>query len=434
MTNSNDNILFQLILISILILLNAFFAASEMAIVSLNKNKIVIMSNDGNENANLLLKLLDEPSKFLATIQVGITLTEFLASASAATSLSQKLSAFLSQFGVPASRQISIIFITLLLSFFTLVLGELFPKRVALQNADRIALKVVKPILVIYHLTLPFVKLLTKCTNLLLRIFNIDINDLEEKVSEEEIRMMINVGEENGVINETEKEMLEGIFEFDDTLAREIMTPRTDVFMVDVNSYPEKTIDKILEEQYSRVPVYEEDIDNIIGILYMKDLFTYIRNNSIKDINIRSIARQAFFVPESKNIDTLFKELQSSKNYMAILIDEYGGFSGIVTIEDLIEEVMGNIFDEHDIKDEDVIQIDSSTYLVKGITSIDDINNILDLDIPTNNFDTIGGFVISLLGTIPKINEEHTIEYEGITFKVEEVSEKRIEKVKIYIN
>jgi putative hemolysin len=434
MDTGNSNIFLQFLLILILILVNAFFAASEMSIVSLNKNKITLLANEGNNKAKLILNLMTEPSRFLATIQVGITVAGFLASASAATTISQHLAQYMKNLNIPASDQLALFVITLLLSFFTLVLGELFPKRVALQYADQIALAVIKPILYLSKITLPFVKLLTSSTNFLVRLFGINLENLEEKVSEEEIRMMINVGEENGVINETEKEMLDGIFEFDDTLAREIMTPRTNVFAVDVTTDIDELIDKVLEEQYSRVPVYEEDTDNIIGILYMKDLFTYIRNKSIKDIDIRSILRPAYFVPEIKNIDTLFKELQSTKNYMAILIDEYGGFSGIVTIEDLIEEVMGNIFDEHDVRYEDIVQLDSNTYLVNGLASIDDVNYALHSNIPAENFDTIGGFVISLLGTIPKSDEEPTVEYENLTFKVEKVNEKRIEKLKICVN
>jgi putative hemolysin len=350
MNNFSESILFQFLLITILILLNAFFAASEMAMVSLNKNKMSILANEGNEKANLIMNLLNEPSKFLATIQVGITVAGFLASASAATTISKYLATVIKRFNIPASDQLSVIIVTIILSFITLVLGELFPKRLALQSADTIAIAVIRPILVLSKITLPFVKLLTASTTFLVRVFGLNLENLEEKVSEEEIRMMINVGKENGVINETEREMLDGIFEFDDTLAREVMTPRTNVFAVDVNMNIEELIDKVLYEQYSRVPVYEEDTDNIVGILYMKDIFSYIRKNIIKDIDIKSLIRPAFFVPETKNIDTLFKELQSTKNYMAILIDEYGGFSGIVTVEDLIEEIMGNIFDEHDVK------------------------------------------------------------------------------------
>lgn len=427
----------ELIFLAVLILLNAFFAASEMAIVSLNKAKITHLANEGNGKAKLLTKLFNEPGKFLATIQVGITLAGFLASASAATTLSLNLSALLKRFNIPAADKIALIATTVLLSYITLVLGELLPKRIALQYSEKISMAVVKPILLVSKITLPFVNLLTASTNIMVRIFGLDSKDLEEKVSEEEIRMMINVGEENGVINETEKEMLDGIFEFDDTLAKEIMTPRPDVFAVNVDTPIDTLVDEILKEQYSRIPVYEDDIDNIIGVLYMKDLFIHIRNKDLDGINIRNILRQPYFIPETKNIDTLFKELQSTKNHMAILIDEYGGFSGIVTIEDLIEEVMGNIFDEYDEYDENhdmIKEIDAHTYMVNGLVSINEINENLHLSLPTDNFDTINGFIVDLLGSIPDEDMEQTIEYENLTFKIEEVNEKRIETLKICIN
>lgn len=433
MNGSSENILTQVVLIVLLVLLNAFFAASEMALVSLNKNRLTLLANEGNEKAILILKLLEEPSKLLATIQVGITLAGFLASASAATTISRRLSSVLAGLNVPGRDQIALIVVTIFLSYITLVFGELFPKRIAMQKSEVIAMLVIKPILFFSKFATPFVKLLTKSSNLLVRTFGIDLNNLEEKVSEEEIRMMINVGEENGVINETEKEMLDGIFKFDDTLAREIMTPRTNVFAIDIETDIEELLDKVLEEQYSRIPVYEEDTDNIIGILYMKDLFFHIRSGSINDLEIKSLLRTPYFVPEIKNIDTLFKELQATKNHMAILIDEYGGFSGIVTIEDLIEEVMGNIFDEHDINEDEIKLIDNNTYLVNGLVSIDDINESLHLDLPTENFDTIGGFVVSLLGTIPTEDDDGVIEYENVVFKIDKVSEKRIELLKIYV-
>lgn len=424
----------EFLLIIFLIILNAFFAGSEMAIISVNKTKISILADEGNPKAKLLLRLLAEPGRFLATIQVGITFAGFLASASAATTISKHFAVFLGKFNIPGSDQISLIVITLLLSYITLVLGELLPKRIALQNSEKIAMFAVKPINIISKITLPFIKFLTFSTNVLLKMIGLNTEKLEEKVSEEEIRSMIEVGEENGVINKIEKDMIDGIFEFDDTLAKEIMTPRTNVFSIDINTPYSEVIDMVIEEQYSRVPVYENDFDNIIGVLYMKDLFSEFRKASSNSISIRNLLRPVYFVPETKKIDTLFRALQNTKNHMAILIDEYGGFSGIVTIEDLIEEIMGNIFDEYDINDEPIKKIDANTYLVDGIVSIDEINEILDVNLPSDDFDTIGGFVITLLGSIPNEDDKLTIEYENLTFKIENVSEKRIEKLKICIN
>lgn len=440
MESEPDSILLQVFLIFVLVLINAFFAASELAVVSLNKTKITYMANEGNKKAKLLLKLLEEPSKFLATIQVGITLAGFLASASAAVSISEHLSKLIKSLGIPfingASDEISLLLMTLLLSYITLVLGELLPKRIALQNAEGIAMFAARPILIISKFTLPFVKVLTASTNFFARILNIKSERTDEEVTEEEIRMMIDVGEENGVLNETEKEMIDGIFEFDNTLAKEIMTPRTNVFTININTPLKDLMGDILEEQYSRIPVYEEETDNIIGILFMKDLFTAVTKEKIEDIDIRSMLRPAYFVPETKNIDKLFRELQKSKNHLAVLIDEYGGFSGIVTIEDLIEEVMGNIFDEYDEdyeSSEYIHKVDNSTYIVSGMVGIDEINEALELNLPSEHYDTVGGFLIDLLGSIPKENEEHVIEYENLVFKVEKINEKRIELLKICV-
>jgi putative hemolysin len=438
MPSEPDSILLQLFLIFVLVLINAFFAASEMAVISLNKTKMNYMANDGNKKAKLLVKLLEEPSKFLATIQVGITMAGFLASASAAVSISEHVAKTISSLGIPfitsASDEISLVLVTIILSFITLVLGELLPKRVAMQNAEGIAMFAVKPIIFVSKVALPFIKVLTVSTNFFARILNIKSEKTDEEVTEEEIRMMIDVGEENGVLNETEKEMIDGIFEFDNTLAKEIMTPRTNVFSININTPIEELIDVVLEEQYSRIPVYEDETDNIIGILFMKDIFTVLRKSETENIDIRELLRPVHFVPETKNIDILFRELQKSKNHMAILIDEYGGFSGIVTIEDLIEEVMGNIFDEYDEdyeSSEYIQKIDSTTYIANGMVSIDEINETLDVELPSEHYDTIGGLVIDLLGSIPKENEENIVEYENIIFKVEKVNEKRIELVKI---
>lgn len=433
--NSNSNsILLDSLFILLLIGVNAFFAASEMAIVSLNKTKLSHLAEEDNNNkAKLLLELTKETSKFLATIQVGITISGFLASASAATNISQPLSSWLKMLNVPASNQISLILVTVVLSYVTLILGELLPKRLALHHSDEVAMFVIKPIIFFSKITLPFVKILTWSTNIIMRLFGVDTDSIEEDVSEEEIKMMIEVGEETGVIKQTEKEMINGIFDFDDTLAKEIMTPRPNVFAIDINAPLNELIEQILEEKYSRIPVYEDDVDNIIGILYIKDLFFDIRHNSLKEDSIKKLLRPAYFVPETKAIDELFKELQKTKNYIAMLIDEYGGFSGIVTMEDILEEIVGNIFDEYDESREYIKEIDAHTYLVDGLISIDDINDALHLDLPSEHADTIGGFVVNLLGTIPNNTDERTVEYENIVFKIEEVKYKRIRSLKIYI-
>lgn len=429
-----DTTVSSILLILALILVNAFFAAAEMAIVSVNKNKINSLAEEGNKKALALKKLTSEPTKFLSTIQVGITLSGFFASASAATGISAQLDNLLKSIGVPYSAQISVVIVTIILSYFTLVFGELFPKRMALQKSEAIAMFAIKPLVFISKITSPFVKLLSGSTNTLVKLSGIKTDNLEEEVSKEEIKSLIEVGQEQGVINETEKEMIQGIFDFDDTLAKEVMTPRTDVFMINIETSINKIKKQIMEENFSRIPVYEEDSDNIIGILYIKDFYAEALDKGLDNINIREMLRKPYFVPETKNIDDLFKELQSTKNHMAILIDEYGGFSGIVTIEDLIEEVMGNIFDEYDESEPDIKKLDSNTYLVNGLLPLGELNEHLHLSLESENTDTIGGFIINIMGTIPTSNDFPAIKYENLTFKIEEVNEKRIEKLRLSID
>ena len=437
MDSGPSSVLFDVFFIFVLILLNAFFSAAEIAIVSVNKSKIKIMADKGNKKAQLLLDLMKEPNRFLATIQDVITLAGFLASGLSATWLSVPLAKLLEKFNIPSSNEISIILGTLILSYFTLVFGELFPKKLALQNSEKVALFVVKPLLWTSKVTFPFDKILTFSVNLLGKITNTNITGKKDNISIEEIQLMIDAGEETGIINETEKEMINGVFKFDDTLAKNIMTPKVNVFVINVDTPIEEILSEVAKQQYSRIPVYEDSIDNIIGILYMKDLFISFHGGTLNNKSVRDLIRSAYFVPETKNIDELFEEMQITNNHMSILIDEYGNFTGIVTIDDLIEEVMGNIPDEHDKCDNDsdpISRINSNTYIVDGLVPIDDINEELNINLPYDIFDTIGGFVIDLLGHIPKHNEYKTLKYGNITFKIESVKEKRIDKLEILLD
>ncbi|QOX62730.1 HlyC/CorC family transporter [Anoxybacterium hadale] len=425
----------QLLFLALLILVNAFFAAAEMAVVSANKNKIKVLAQEGNKKAKLLLKLYEEPNKFLSTIQVAITLAGFLSSAVAATSMSDDIGAFVTRLGIPYGPQIAIVLVTLILSFITLVFGELYPKRMALQYSERIALFCVNPILFISKLSKPFVWLLSKSVTLLLRITGVKDANIEEQYSEEEIRSLLEVGQETGLIKETGKEMITSIFEFDDKLAYEVMTPRTDVYMININDNLADYVDELLEERYARIPVFEKDSDNIIGILYMKDFIIEARKHGFEQVDIKSLLRKPYLVPESKNIDDLFRELQETKVHIALLIDEYGGFSGIVTIEDLIEEVMGNIEDEDDEFESKLEKLDDNIYLVDGQYYIDDLNDELLLDLESEEHETIGGLIIDLLGEIPDEDEteERIVEFGNCVFKIESVKDRRIDKVKLFI-
>ncbi|WP_130889746.1 hemolysin family protein [Fusobacterium varium] len=433
-TPGTTNVISQLLFLLILTIANAFFAGAEMATVSVNKNKIKILAEEGNKNAQLLQELLKEPTRFLSTIQVAITLSGFLASASAATSFSYPLNAIMTKLGIPYGETIAIIIVTIILSFFTLVFGELVPKRIALQKAEIVSLFTVKPVLFISKLTSPFIKLLSFSTNFVLQILGMKAENLEENISKEEIRSMVEVGQANGVFNETEKEMINSIFEFDDILASEIMIPRTDVYSIDIDASITEYLDELLSTKHSRIPVYEEDIDNIIGVLYIKDLILEARNKGFENVDIRSILRKPYLVPESKNIDTLFKEMQKSKKYIAILIDEYGGFSGIVTMEDLVEEVMGNIDDEYDDNEPKLEKIDNHIYLVDGIYSIDDLIDNLDIDIISKNHNTISGYLIDILGEIPDDTYlDKEIEVNDIIFKIKSIKENRIDKIELIL-
>ena len=427
---SEGSLLLQIVIIIILTGINAFFSSAELAIVSLNKNKLKILIEDGNKKAILLDNLLQEPSKFLSTIQVGITLAGFFASASAATGLSQYLSGALQPLNIPYSNQISMILITFLLSYITLVFGELIPKRIALRNSEKIALSSVGVVVFISRLFSPFVKFLTFSTNLVLTILKMKEDNIEEKVSKEELRSLVEVGKEHGVINEAEQEMIENIIEFDEKIAREIMIPRTKVFLIDKNISIHELFENKEIGKYSRIPVYENEADNIVGVLLTKDLMMEAYKKGFDNIKVADLLQEAYFVPETKNVNELFNEMQLEKKHITILIDEYGGFSGIVTLEDLIEEVMGNIADEFDDEDLSIRQLSRNKYLINGDVSLNDLNDNFHFELESKYYDTLSGILIENLGYIPEDNENiEPITINGVVFKPQRVKNKKIEKV-----
>ena len=433
--DSGPEVYFQIIILILLTLVNAFFAASEMAIVSMDKKKLLTLSEQGDKRAIKVEKLLKEPSKFLSTIQVGITFAGFFTSASAAVGLSHKFGNFLENLSVPFAYRVSFVLITVILAFFSLVFGELVPKRIALQNAEKFALFSVGTINFVYKIMSPFVYLLSLSTNVILKIFSIPTSGVEAKVTLEEIKSIVEVGQEQGIINPTEREMIDGVISFDDVLAEEVMTARTEVFMIDIDE-PDKDFETLMQMRYSRVPVYEGDIDNIIGILYIKDFFLEAYKVGFKNVNIRSILRPAYFIPERKNINDLFLELKNSRNQMAVLIDEYGGFTGIVTMEDLIEEVMGEIDDEYDKKTNPAIKkIDDRHFIATGACEIEDVNNACNLKLDENSedYDTLGGMLMYLLGYIPNDGEKLTIEDNGVIYNILSIYEHRVKKVRIVL-
>ena len=429
-TITGGSLLLQFIVIVALTGINAFFSSAEMAIVSINKNKLKILVEEGNRKAIMLENLMKEPSKFLSTIQVGITLAGFFASASAATGLSQYLSIYLRKLGIPYSGQISMILITFVLSYITLVFGELIPKRIALKSSEKIALSSVGTIVTVSKIFSPFVKFLTFSTNIVLTALKMKEDNIEEKVSKEELRSLVEVGREHGIINEVEKEMIENIIEFDEKVAREIMIPRTKVFLIHKNISVDELFEKKEVEVYSRIPVYEDEADNIVGILFMKDLMIEAYRKGFQNVKLPEIMQEAYFVPETKNVNELFNEMQSEKKHIAILIDEYGGFSGIVTLEDLIEEVMGNISDEFDADDSSIKKLSANKYLINGELSLNDLNDYFHIELESKHYDTLSGLLIEHMGYIPEDNEDiEPIIIDEISFKPKRVKDKKIEWV-----
>lgn len=425
----------QIFILIILIGLNAFFAASEIAFISLNDAKIEKQAKEGNKKAKQIEKMLETPSKFLSTIQIGITLAGFLSSAFASDAFAYRLAPILNNvipIGVGIWQNISIILITIMLSFFTIIFGELVPKRFAMKNYEKIAFATIGIIRTISIITAPFVKLLTITTNAISKLFGVSENE-EEIVTEEEIKMMIDQGEENGTIQEDEKELINNVFEFNDITASEIMTHRTDIFAVDINMTPGELLEEIIEDdcRHSRIPVYDETIDDIKGILYVKDL---IKNITKKTFKIKNIMKEAYFVSQNKLINEIFKELQKNKMQIAIVVDEYGGTAGLVTTEDILEEIVGDMYDEYDEIEEEYEKIDDKIYIISGSMPIYDVNKILKSHIPEGDYDTLSGYLQAELGRIPDEEENPIIETKELTFKIEEYEDKRIIKVKVCKN
>ena len=422
----------EIILLVILIALNAFFAAAEIAFISLNDNKIDIQAKEGNKKAKSIKGMLENPSKFLATIQIGITLAGFLSSAFASEAFASELAPVLFRLAPAISLQswnkIAIIIITMILSYFTLIFGELVPKRVAMKYSEKLAFASIGIIKTISILTAPFVKFLTVSTNIVSKILGVGAVE-EETVTEEEIRMMVDVGEEKGTIDTEEKAMINNIFEFNDKAVSEIMTPRKDVFALDMNLSISKVIEELTEDfRYSRVPVYDETIDNIKGIVYVKDILLSTKN---KNVRVRNLVKEAYFVPETKLVNELFEELRKNRKQIAIILDEYGGTSGIVTMEDILEEIVGEIYDEYDEIDKKYEKIDENRYLMSGGMSIGDVEKLLDIEIPEGDYDTLSGYLLDELGRIPNEKEKPIIETENAVYKVEKTAENRIIKVKV---
>ena len=431
----DGNILVQIVLLVVLIAVNAFFAASEIALISLNEAKMEKLAEDGNKKAKKICKLLQNSSRFLATIQIGVTLAGFLASATAAGYLAEPFAAWIMKI-IPALADhaagvetVSLILITLVISYFSLVFGELVPKRVAMAKAEKLAFAMAGILTACSVIFAPFVKLLAVSTNGVLRLCGIDPHADDDPVTEEEIRLMVDEGEDAGIIEEAQRDMLENVFEFDDVDAEDLMTPRIDVAALDVTESIDDAIDECMQKGYSRLPVYEEDIDHIIGVLYVKDLLPYVGKKLPASVTLKSLCRETLFVPATVKGSELFQQMSEKHLQMAIVIDEYGGMAGIVTVEDLLESIVGNMQDEFDHEEEELEQTGDNAFEADGALDVEELGEQLGVKLPEGDYDTLAGFLLSELGHIPEAGEQVT--FENVTFTVTEMDDRRIETVHI---
>lgn len=422
----------SILLIFALILFNAFFAMAEIALVSVRRTRIKQLVEQGSTRAITAQKLLEDPTRFLATVQIGVTLVGFFASAAGAVTLAEPLADILRRTGVQFvsanAAGMAVVLVTLVIGFASLVAGEISPKSLALQHAERIALWAAGPLMIISYITSPLVKLITWTSNWLVKPFGGTASFSPPILTEEELKMLVEAGEEEGVLEEEEKEMIHSIFEFTDTVVRKVMAPRIDIKAVEVNASVDELLDVIMKAGHSRVPIYDETIDNIVGIVHAKDLLRALHENG-KEVTVRELMRPPYLIPENKKVDELLAEFKRSKIQMAIVVDEYGGTAGLVTIEDLLEEIVGDIMDEYDVEEPMIEIINENTLIVDARTPIDEINEQMDLSLPEEEFDTIGGLVFGLFGTQP--NQGEMVEYDTVDLFVEKTDGRRIEKIRI---
>ncbi|AUS97572.1 hemolysin [Clostridium thermosuccinogenes] len=435
--SEGDSIFWQLVLQLILILINAIFACAEIAVISMNDTKLSKLASKGNKRAKRLVKLTEQPSRFLATIQVGITFAGFLGSAFAADNFSDKLVNWLVGMGVEVSVKtldtISVIVITLILSYFTLVLGELVPKRIAMKKADELALAISGLVYFISKIFAPLVSLLTASTNGILKLLGIDPNAEDDRVTEEEIRMMVQAGSEKGTIDQDEKEMIQNVFEFDDKTAGDIMTHRTEVSLLWLEESDEQWEKTITESRHTMYPVCDGSTDNIIGVLNTKDYFRIKEKN--RDIILKKAVKPAYFVPDTVRTDVLFRNMKKSRHRFAIVLDEYGGMDGIVTMSDILEQLVGDLEYDDSVPEKrpTIERVDSHTWKVLGSPPLETVSECLGIALPLDDYDTFGGLVFGLLGYIPEDGSTPEIEEYGLLIKVLEIKEHQLEKAIIYL-
>lgn len=433
MDSSGSSLYTELFIIIVLTFINAFFAAAEIAYVSINKNKVNQLAAEGDKKAIRVLKLLDDADDFLATIQVAITFAGFLSSAQAATSFAIVFAEYLPNF--PGTETLAKLVVTLILSYFTLVLGELFPKQIALQMPETIAMSTSGIVAVAQKLFRPFIWLLSVSTDLLQKITPIDFTEKEEKFTREEMRVILEQSRESDSFDTDELDMMEGVLSLDTKIAREVMVPRTDTIMIDIDDPYEENLNIIIDSPYSRIPIYKNEKDNVIGILHMKTLLKEASARGFSEIDLQEISHRPMLVPSTIYTDDLLIEFQREQQHMAILIDEYGGVEGIVTMEDLLEEIVGEIDDESDVTTMgDIRIIDDFNYYLNGGLLMEDFNDYFDEDIEADDVDTIAGFIIHEIGYVPDTEERVSLRINSYVLTTSEILNGRIYGVLLNID
>ncbi len=431
MEDPSQNLVLQFILLFILTLLNAFFSASEMALVSLNRSRVEQKAKEGDKKFIRLLSVLENPNNFLSTIQVGITFISLLQGASLSASLGSVIASWFGDFvwAQTAGSVISLVFLT----YVSIVLGELYPKRIAMNLKENLAVISAPVIIFIGKIVSPFVWLLSASTNLISRITPMQFDDADEKLTRDEIEYMLSNSEET--LDAEEIEMLQGVFSLDELMAREVMVPRTDTFMIDINNDTQENIQEILKRNFSRIPVYDGDKDKVIGVLHTKRLLDAGFRDGFDNIVLRKILQEPLFVPETIFVDDLLRQLRNTQNQMAILLDEYGGVAGIVTLEDLLEEIVGEIDDETDKAEQFVREIGEHTYIVLGTMTLNDFNDYFDVDLESDDVDTIAGYYLTGVGNIPDQDSRETFEVDTkgkhLTLTNDTVKDGRVTKLKV---
>lgn len=426
----------QILLQIILIALNAFFAATEIAVISLNEKKVRALAEDGNKKAVKMLKIIEEPTQFLSTIQIGITLAGFLGSAFAADNFAEVLSAAISKaFNLSADNTkiintVAVVLVTLILSYFTLIFGELVPKRIAMKHKEKLANSVCGIISFLAAVLKPIIWFLTISTNAVLRLVGIDPHEKEEPVSEEDIVLMLDAGADEGSLDHDDIEYIKNVFKLDKMTAEDVMTPRKSVISILYDASDKEILEIIEEESYSRIPVYEDNPDKIIGILHACD---YLLKRNEKNFDLKSILHTPVFVPETVSLDVLFKDMQTDHNHLAVVVNEYGETSGIVTMEDILEEIVGEIWDERDEEIDEFKKIGDNTYKVLCTASLEDFREYFKLeDEEELDVSTVNGWITEITGIIPEVN--YSFDYKNLTVTITKADQFMTHEIKVVVH